>query len=888
MKLNDTVVKITKDKLYDQYIEELGPECLVFVSEAGKERLSTLDSTFYFIPGDGVKGQVLKKSESGFFWDDLNSIRNHNSIGNISIDYNTFIIKTGTSNPDTENEIKFLGTFVKGQQITLYITKGEDYEYGFRIKLDESQYVNLNNVYSVDVEEGVWSKLVFFYDGFDMYVDIQTKDVFTAGDPLQSILANPTNVVKNQYELSVGRYNNSTRETSNKFGVKNSIFTVGNGESENGRHDAFVVCQDGSIYVPLTLDKTEQKIEFEEDKEYYEKPTVCLQNWIDGKMDKPETEGVEGQILTKTEDGIEWADAKECDTSDLEKRVSDIETAIDIVEKQEERTNVFTSLSPSPETVYRYSDESQRYEYVKVEGFTTLNPFNSTPLIKQHWYKVPKDIPDDVAFLIIQGSTQWVVTGKEAKAGAVNGYYKATFPTGISGGYFITAKYIDNNGTSYADVVIDIDPAEKYSNKIKTIEKVLEIEYTTDNGFTISNNVQSFITTSEGVKGQSNEKFNTWYNIVVPPVSQTSGNYFLNGSFMAVKVDDSYPDGYALIWDVTNNKQIVSVEEAKKKTIDGYYLFEIVQHSTIAIYYDVIVPRQETTNPALYKEFVKKIVRTSVIDTIYQDISKKITNPTAVNDAFLHMDNTGKISWKKLEDYFEPYTESEVMGIFGIFVPELNTAYIKVWNSEDFVFNYYKVDKYEAKENETPIGVSIKTTDCPEGFTIALKWGNYDTPDEGSDDVQYMGYGCQDVELEDVVTTADISTRNKDYEGRKNTDVVLQFATDPADWKTSATIDKSPKENHPTAVMTAWRYSTPGTKQGSWYIPAAGQLYESYMYSSKITAAFTKLGIDVSEKFVWSSTPSNNANMWGNKFLGNSWFNYGRGTSQYVKPYSKF
>lgn len=305
--MNDTVVKLTKDKLYDKYVEELGPECLIFVSEEGKESVTTLDSKFFFIPGNGVKGQVLKKSDAGFFWDDFNSVRNHTGIGNVPIDYSTVVIRTGTNNSaQEESEIVFLGTFVKGQQVTLYITKSPEYEYGYRITLDRDKYVNLNNIYSVDVTEGVWSKLVFFYDGTDMYVDIQSEVVITRGSETLSMVSNGTNVVKNQYELSTGKYNKSTRQTSNSFGVKNSILTVGNGLDDENRHDAFVVLQDGTIQVPLTLDNAEQSYEFDNSQSYYEKPMVCLQNWVNDKMDKPENEGSVGQVLTKTEGGSKW------------------------------------------------------------------------------------------------------------------------------------------------------------------------------------------------------------------------------------------------------------------------------------------------------------------------------------------------------------------------------------------------------------------------------------------------------------------------------------------------------------------------------------------------------------------------------------------------------
>lgn len=72
-------------------------------------------------------------------------------------------------------------------------------------------------------------------------------------------------------------------------------------------------------------------------------------------------------------------------------------------------------------------------------------------------------------------------------------------------------------------------------------------------------------------------------------------------------------------------------------------------------------------------------------------------------------------------------------------------------------------------------------------------------------------------------------TATADYDGKGNTEKILAHMADES-WKTSETIHKTSsnvaedsKNYHPAAAC-CWRYSTPGTTQGQWYLPACGEL----------------------------------------------------------------
>lgn len=72
-----------------------------------------------------------------------------------------------------------------------------------------------------------------------------------------------------------------------------------------------------------------------------------------------------------------------------------------------------------------------------------------------------------------------------------------------------------------------------------------------------------------------------------------------------------------------------------------------------------------------------------------------------------------------------------------------------------------------------------------------------------------------------------------DFDGKSNTEILQTYATGQPDWKTASEIENVNDETHYPIVCSCWRYHTPGTKHGDWYIPALGEL--GYLGSRTIT-----------------------------------------------------
>lgn len=63
-----------------------------------------------------------------------------------------------------------------------------------------------------------------------------------------------------------------------------------------------------------------------------------------------------------------------------------------------------------------------------------------------------------------------------------------------------------------------------------------------------------------------------------------------------------------------------------------------------------------------------------------------------------------------------------------------------------------------------------------------------------------------------------------DFAGKSNTEFLCSNATSQPDWKTDETIDNYYSVYYHPAACCCWRFHTPGTNQGDWYLPAMGEL----------------------------------------------------------------
>lgn len=283
--IQELIATFSSRRLYNEHLSDINPQSLTFILENGYEKMVVMGQDLCFVPGNGVNGQVLKKGDGYIYWDDLNSIKGHNAVNNLGVLYSTYIIQIGSETKDKKDTIKFVGSFVKGQSIELYITKDPSYEYPVTIAIDSSLYKSLSGKLEFEILENEWTWLRFISDGETVYVDSKTYNSNTKGGCLfeegwsskegsdvkfeNSIMAsNGTTETKNAFEASVGKFNASSRETATKFGVGNTVFTVGNGLDADHRHSALKVYQNGNIGIT----------DMNGSGEYYEKPEIILQD----------------------------------------------------------------------------------------------------------------------------------------------------------------------------------------------------------------------------------------------------------------------------------------------------------------------------------------------------------------------------------------------------------------------------------------------------------------------------------------------------------------------------------------------------------------------------------------------------------------------------------
>lgn len=112
-----------------------------------------------------------------------------------------------------------------------------------------------------------------------------------------------------------------------------------------------------------------------------------------------------------------------------------------------------------------------------------------------------------------------------------------------------------------------------------------------------------------------------------------------------------------------------------------------------------------------------------------------------------------------------------------------------------------------------------------------------------------------------------------DFDGKKNTEVILEMATGQTDWKTDSAITNSSSEGYYPAAECCWRFHTAGTSQGDWYLPSLGELGFLFSRLKMINSSLSTIkgnGAKIDEPsdltffrtkhLLWASTPvSDNA-----------------------------
>lgn len=190
---------------------------------------------------------------------------------------------------------------------------------------------------------------------------------------------------------------------------------------------------------------------------------------------------------------------------------------------------------------------------------------------------------------------------------------------------------------------------------------------------------------------------------------------------------------------------------------------------------------------------------------------------------------------QELSRPFIAYTTDNKKVIYGPTAVKAEVGDIVVYSVADDLLHYIKQADYNTTSYPVADYVPVGVVAYPEPDTIfgpageitfmGLNWLDMNNPDTGN--VNYTGniWGPDSVDIPELTNYADSGTAITDMNGKANTQAVLQYATAQTDWRTASAITWTSAPGYFPLFECAWRYHTPGTVQGDWYIPACGQLY---------------------------------------------------------------
>ena len=160
--------------------------------------------------------------------------------------------------------------------------------------------------------------------------------------------------------------------------------------------------------------------------------------------------------------------------------------------------------------------------------------------------------------------------------------------------------------------------------------------------------------------------------------------------------------------------------------------------------------------------------------------------------------------------------------------------------------------------SKTPIGVVFDTTN---GLAIA------------KDEFANLVWGAVVEDVSGVQNSSSVSTSTADWQGFKNTKAMYE-------------ADKS-GANYP-AIKKVLTYSTEGTEQGQWYLPAAGELQAISTNKGTLNATLAKIGGTQLWGDYWSSSEQNSGSSYYIEIGDDSSTTGRKGAKNIAKPVINF
>ena len=206
------------------------------------------------------------------------------------------------------------------------------------------------------------------------------------------------------------------------------------------------------------------------------------------------------------------------------------------------------------------------------------------------------------------------------------------------------------------------------------------------------------------------------------------------------------------------------------------------------------------------------------------------------------------------------YNETPIFRIQQTYKKELEIGSI-LYSTND---NKLTLDAQTNGVNNTPIAICV-IPDVYENLKngdesasgvhtarfVSINYMNYTTPATGSKEAQSMHFGNFEFTIGNVKGGI---TKDSQVGGIWNTKRCVFKATNQD--KTSDKVDNNSGEGYCVPACCCDRYSTPGTKQGDWYLPSLGELYQLANNKTVINEKRTALvgsGFNESDDYYWSS-----------------------------------
>lgn len=194
------------------------------------------------------------------------------------------------------------------------------------------------------------------------------------------------------------------------------------------------------------------------------------------------------------------------------------------------------------------------------------------------------------------------------------------------------------------------------------------------------------------------------------------------------------------------------------------------------------------------------------------------------------IDTTGDIKYAK-------YTGQEVANApFGsILMAEVATNKLfYIEDSTDYNLTDYPLESYK------PIAVCIydKASNANnEAVFMSLQWMDYTALGEGKPSNKNMSWGFYNVDLSTKVSGI------RDTGSQHISSRVINAAMKPLVTKdySGTSITDTYDDGESTAFCTCWRFSTPGTSEGEWYLPSYYDMMKYQQNYASINAAITNI-----------------------------------------------